>query len=96
MCNLSKGVREKGIAEGMAKGRAEGMAKGRAEGMAKGRAEGIAKGRVEGMAKGMTDGILLSINSLMETMGLSIEQAMTALKVPEAERPKYMTLLEQQ
>ena len=48
MCNLSKGVREKGIAEGMAKGRAE----------------GIAKGRVEGMAKGMTDGILLSINSL--------------------------------
>ena len=25
MCNLSKGVREKGVAEGMAKGRADGI-----------------------------------------------------------------------
>ena len=74
MCNLSKGVMEKGIAKGMEKGRAEGMEKGRAEGMEK--------------------GILMSIRSLMETMGWTLDQAMTALKVPEAERQVYQNLLE--
>ena len=64
MCNLSKGVREKGIAEGL--------------------------------AKGMTNGISASIKSLMETMNLPIEQAMAALKVPEAEWQKYKGLLEKQ
>ena len=44
----------------------------------------------------MTNGILVSIQSLMETLGLTIEQAMTALKVPEDERQKYMDLLERQ
>lgn len=48
------------------------------------------------MAKGMTNGILASIKSLMETLGLSIEQAMEALKVPETEKQKYMDLLKQQ
>lgn len=56
MCNLSKGVEEKGVAKG----------------------------------------ILASIKNLMETMNFSIEQAMTALKVPEDERQKYMDLLERQ
>ena len=56
MCNLSKGVEEKGVAKG----------------------------------------ILTSIKNLMETMGLTIEQAMAALKVPEGERQKYMDLLERQ
>ena len=60
MCNLSKGVMEKGVAEGM------------------------------------TNGILFSIKNLMETLGLTIEQAMAALKVPEGERQKYMDLLERQ
>ena len=64
MCNLSKGVMEKGMEKGI--------------------------------AKGMTDAILASIKNLMETMGLTIEQAMAALKVPEGERQKYMDLLERQ
>jgi len=46
--------------------------------------------------KGRIDGILSSIKGLMETMNFSIEQAMAALKVPEAERQKYMDLLEKQ
>jgi len=54
--------------------------------------EGIAKG----MAKGMEQGILSSIKSLMETTGWTIEQAMTALKVPEAERQVYQNLLKKQ
>ena len=36
MCNLSKGVMEKGMAKGMAKGMEKGIAQGRAEGMADG------------------------------------------------------------
>lgn len=61
MCNLSKGVMEKGLAEGL--------------------------------AKGMEQGILSSIRSLMETMGWSVEQAMAALKIPEANRARYAALL---
>ena len=60
MCNLSKGVREKGHAEGVA------------------------------------ENTLLSIRNLMETLGLTIEQAMAALKVPENDRPKYAKQLNSQ
>ena len=58
--------------------------------------KGVAKGRAEGMARGVTKGILSSIQSLMETMNLSPDQAMAALKVPEAERQKYVELLKKQ
>lgn len=58
--------------------------------------EGIAKGRAEGRAEGMTEGILSSIKSLMETMGVSVEKAMAALKIPEAEQRKYLDLLAKQ
>ncbi len=64
MCNLSKGVEEKGIAKGI--------------------------------AKGHTERALSDLRNLMETLNLTIEQAMSALKVPEAERQKYMDLLEKQ
>ena len=46
--------------------------------------------------KGMEKGILSSIESLMETMGWTLDQAMTALKVPEAERQIYRDLLKEQ
>ena len=61
MCNLSKGVREKGIAEGLERGRAEGMA----------------------------ESTLTSIRNLMETLGLSPDAVMVALKIPEVDRPRY-------
>lgn len=50
---------------------------------------GERRGRVEGRAEGMT----ASIQSLMDTMGWTIEQAMAALKIPEEDRPKYSKLL---
>ncbi len=55
-----------------------------------------AKGMEKGMEKGRADGIMSAIKGLMETMNWSLEQAMAALKVPEAERQKYMELLKQQ
>lgn len=76
MCNLSKGVEEKGIAKGIARGRAE--------------------GRAEGHAEGMANGILSSIKNLVKNMGVSVEQAMSVLEIPEADRQKYVDLLNRQ
>ncbi len=57
----------------------------------------LSKGVEEkGMAKGMTNGLLTSIKNLVKNMGLSAEQAMSVLEVPEAERQKFMDLLERQ
>ncbi len=64
MCNLSKGVEEKGIAKGM--------------------------------AAGIANGILAAIKSLVKNMGISAEQAMSVLEIPEAERQNYRDLLERQ
>ena len=59
------------------------------------RRDGILEGRVEGRAEGRTEGTLSSIKNLMETLGLPIEAAMNALKVPEDERSKYASILGQ-
>ncbi len=57
----------------------------------------LSKGVEEkGRAKGMADGILASIKNLVKNMGVSVEQAMSVLEIPEAERQKYMELLEKQ
>ena len=57
----------------------------------------LSKGVEEkGMAKGMTNGILASIKNLVKNMGVSVEQAMSVLEIPETERQKYMDLLERQ
>lgn len=36
-----------------------------------------------------------SIRNLMETLNLTTEEAMVALKIPEAERPKYFAMLKE-
>ena len=57
----------------------------------------LSKGVEErGMAKGLTNGILTSIKNLVKNMGVSVEQAMAALKIPDTEKQKYMDLLDQQ
>ena len=43
----------------------------------------------KGVAKGKTERTLANLRSLMKNMGLSAEQAMTVLEVPEGERPLY-------
>ena len=61
------------------------IAEGRREGRSEGRREGIRKGRREGKAE--------ALRNLMESMSLTAEQAMKALKIPAGEFGKYMTLL---
>lgn len=60
------------------------------------RGKGRTEDRAEGRAEGMADGILASIKNLVKNMGVSIEQAMSVLEVPESERQRYMDLLEKQ
>ena len=50
----------------------------------------------KGLEKGRAEGILSSIKNLIKNMGVSVEQAMSLLEVPEVERQKYMDLLNQQ
>ena len=61
MCNLSKGVLE--------------------------------RGRKEGIKEGIKENRLQSIKDLMETLSLSFEQAVEALKIPANERAEYARLL---
>lgn len=64
-----------------------------AKAMEKGMAEGLEKGMTEGLEKGLEKGVLESVRNLMDTMKLTAEQAMIALKVPEADRTKYFNML---
>ena len=50
----------------------------------------------KGMEVGATQTMLNSIQNLTETLGLTIEQAMSALRVPDADRPKYLERLSEQ
>ena len=49
--------------------------------------------RAEGRAEGEEFAILASIRNLMETLNLTAQQAMDALKIPVAEQAKYAALL---
>lgn len=48
----------------------------------------------KGMEAGVEKAMLNSIKTLMETLGLTIEQAMSALRVSDADQPKYLEALE--
>ena len=65
MCNLSKGVEERGIAIGLERG----------------------------LERGIEITTLNAIRNLMETLKLTAEQAMEALKVPKEEKVKYAGML---
>lgn len=51
--------------------------------------------RAEGRAEGRTETLLDTIRNLMDSMSLSAEQAMAAMKIPGDEREKYMKMLGQ-
>ena len=61
----------------------------REEGHSEGRAEGKAEGRAEGRAEGKTEERLSSIRNIMQTLNLTVQQAMEALKIPPEEQTVY-------
>lgn len=93
MCNLSKGVEEKGISQGLKWGLEKGLAQGIEEGLAQGIEKGLAQGIEKGLAQGIEKGELKSIRNLADSMKCSLEQAMEALKIPEEKRAYYGELL---
>ncbi len=79
--------------QGIAEGRAEGKAEGRAEGRAEGKAEGRAEGEARGEARGKEETSLNDIRNVMEGFKVTAQQAMDVLKIPPAEREKYLARL---
>ncbi len=63
-------------------GREEGHEQGREEGLEQGREEG----REEGLKQGHTEAVRENLQSLMQTLNLTIEQAMDALQIPTDQR----------
>lgn len=55
--------------------------------------EVIERNRAEGRAEGKAEGRAEAIKSLMDSMRLTAEEAMRALKIPPAEYPKYLAML---
>ena len=85
MCNVSEGIWEEALEQGMLKGIEQGIEQGMEQGML--------KGMEQGMEQGVLKGKLESINSLMNSMNLSLEEAMKILNVPEEERMKFRELV---
>ena len=57
--------------------------------LAKGREEGIQQGIQQGMKQGWDEAIVRSARSLMKKTGWSVDEALSALEIPEAERDGY-------
>ena len=67
--------------------------KGREEGLKEGMEKGLKEGMGKGMEKGMETTLLTNIRCLIETMQLSTEQAMRALRVPEEDQARLSAQL---
>ena len=52
----------------------------------------IEKGRAEGRAEGREEMLLSSIRNIIHNMGITPDEAMRLLGVPEVEREKYRKL----
>ena len=50
----------------------------------------------KGIQKGIEQNTIASIKSLIETLKLTAEEAMNALKVPDSDREKYFSMSKQQ
>ena len=63
------------------------------EAEARGMAIGEARGKVKGEAIGEVKGKVEALRNIMQTLNLTIQQAMDALKIPQEEREKYSSMI---
>ena len=75
------------------KGRLDGLREGRLDGLREGRLDGLREGRLDGLREGTMNGRLTDIKNLMDSLQLTAEQAMDALKIPKEERASYLEKL---
>ena len=55
--------------------------------------EGVEQGIEQGIEQGARDKLVENVRSLMETLHLTAQQALDALKVPAAEQARYIAML---
>ena len=89
ICHRIQEVRENPAEEAYYMGLDVMMMDERRKGREEGLEEGERKGRKEGRKEGREDGIVLSLRNLMANMGLTLDQAATALGIAANEREKY-------
>ena len=77
MCELLDKYENRGIQKGLREGKREGRREGRRE------------GKREGKRKGKELNLIENISTLMETMDLTLDKAMEALRVPQEKRTYY-------
>ncbi len=77
-----KTLHEEGWEAGLAQGRSEGLVQGRSEGLVQGRREGLTRGKTEGRA----EGLFTAVRTLMDSLGISAEEAMDMLRLPDEDR----------
>ena len=68
MCNLSEGIFERGIEQGILQGREQGILQGREQGILQGREQGILQGREQGILQGREQGILQGESGMILSM----------------------------
>jgi hypothetical protein len=93
MCELLDYVENRGIARGTALGEKRGIEIGESRGEKRGIEIGESRGEKRGIqigeSRGEENNLISNLKSLMETLKLTIDQAMDALKVPEDKRDYY-------
>ena len=75
------------------KGHDKGREEGESIGLRKGRQEGESIGLKKGESIGLKKGQANAIRAIMDSMHLSVQQAMDALKIPAEEQAQYASML---
>ena len=57
------------------------------------RAQGIEQGIEQGRAQGIEQGRVQDVKNIMDSLGLTPQQAMDAMKIPKEEQDKFLTLI---
>ena len=64
------------------------------QGIERGIEQGIERGIEQGIEQGIERGKVFALKNLMETLQLTLEQAMNALKIPQEERGKLLKMMD--
>ena len=63
------------------------------EAEARGLARGIEQGMAQGLEQGETRERVNNLRNIMQTLNFTVQQAMDALKIPQEERDKYLSMI---
>ncbi|MBR0225282.1 MAG: PD-(D/E)XK nuclease family transposase [Thermoguttaceae bacterium] len=93
MCNIAEGIREEAEKKGRKEGREEGRKEGREEGREEGRKEGQEIGEKLGAERATQETRVDVALNLMNTLEMSAEEVLTAMRVPAQSRESLLKLI---